>query len=387
MNELDSLALYADWDHGDDNAVVAPIYQTANFSAATAEQFIEQSDGTRTTRFYTRDGNPTIARAAQVVAALEGGEAALLFGSGMAAMSAAILSLVKAGDHVICQDHVYAGTHAFLSTVMRDFNVDVTFVDQRAPEQFETAMTSRTRLVVLETPCHPLMRITDLRAVTAVARKHGALTLIDNTTASPINQRPLEFGIDLVMHSATKSLAGHSDLLAGALVGRAELIDHIWKRSTMLGGIISPHDAWLLLRGIRTLALRVARHNENGLRLAQALEKHPNVERVHYPGLASHPQHELAARQMGGFGGVLGVQVRGGEPAAERFIRSLRHFHRAPSIGAVESLAIHPYAMWRNSLSVEELRRREIDPGLVRLSVGIETPREIIADVLAALDA
>jgi len=385
MTSIDTLALYADWDHGDDNAVVAPIYQTANFSAATAGEFLERSSGSRPTRFYTRDGNPTTARAAQVVAALEGGEAALLLASGVAAMSTAILTLVKSGDHVICQDHVYAGTQAFLTTVMRDFGVEVTFVDQRYPEAFESAIAPRTRLIVLETPCHPVMRITDLRAVAAIARKHGAMTIVDNTTASPVNQRPLEMGIDLVMHSATKSLGGHSDLLAGALAGSTELIDRIWKRSTMLGGIMSPHDAWLLLRGMRTIALRVQRHNENGMRLARTLESHPAIECVHYPGLQSHPQHGLAANQMHGFGGVMGLQIRGGEDAAERFIRALRRFRRAPSIGAVESLAIHPYAMWRNTLSAQELERRGITPGLVRLSLGIDAAEDIVSDVTAAL--
>lgn len=387
MTSIDTAALYADFDHGGDNAVVAPIYQTTNFSAETAEEFLERSSGPRPTRFYTRDGNPTVARAAQVVAALEGSEAALLFSSGVAATTTALLTLLKAGDHVICQDQVYAGTQAFLNTVMRDFGVDASFVDQRYPEAFEQAMTPRTRLLVLETPCHPLMRVTDLRAVSEIAHEHGALTMVDNTTASPVNQRPLEFGVDLVMHSATKFLGGHSDLLAGALAGDTHLIDRIWKRSKMIGAVMSPHDAWLLLRGMRTVALRVQRHNENGLRVAQALETHRAVERVYYPGLQSHPQHALAARQMRGFGGVLGLEVRGGEASAERFIRGLRRFRRAPSIGAVESLAIHPYAMWRNTLSADELQRRGVSPGLVRLSLGIDAADDIVADVTGALDA
>ncbi|HET6895673.1 MAG TPA: aminotransferase class I/II-fold pyridoxal phosphate-dependent enzyme [Candidatus Baltobacteraceae bacterium] len=325
---------------------------------------MERSSGPRPTRFYTRDGNPTVARAAQVVAALEGSEAALLFSSGVAATTTALLTLLKAGDHVICQDQVYAGTQAFLNTVMRDFGVDATFVDQRYPEAFEQAMTPRTRLFLLETPCHPLMRVTDLRAVSEIAHERGALTMVDNTTASPVNQRPLEFGVDLVMHSATKFLGGHSDLLAGALAGDTHLIDRIWKRSKMIGAVMSPHDAWLLLRGMRTVALRVQRHNENGLRVAQALETHRAVEHVYYPGLQSHPQHALAARQMG-----------------------LRRFRRAPSIGAVESLAIHPFAMWRNTLSADELQRRGVSPGLVRLSLGIDAGEDIVADVTGSLDA
>jgi methionine-gamma-lyase len=231
------------------------------------------------------------------------------------------------------------------------------------------------------------MRVTDLRAVTALAREHGAITLVDNTTATPINQRPLEFGADLVVHSATKSLAGHSDIQSGAVAGSHELIERIHRRNILMGATPSPHDAWLLLRGMRTLALRVQRQNENGMRVASALERDPRIDRVYYPGLASHEQHELARQQMEGFSGVLGLQVRGGFAGADAFIGGLKRIRRAASIGAVQSLIVHPAAMWKDLLTPEELDQRGINGALVRLSLGIDAPDDILEDISQALDA
>jgi methionine-gamma-lyase len=252
---------------------------------------------------------------------------------------------------------------------------------------FDRAIRKDTRLVMLESPSHPLMHLTDIPAVTAIARERGAITAIDSTAATPVNQRPLELGVDLVIHSATKALSGHSDIHAGAVAGSRDLVQRIHERNVLLGGTPSPNDAWLLLRGMRTLALRVERQNANGLAVARALESDRRVARVHYPGLASHPQHELACRQMRGFAGVLGVELRGGFAGADAFISGLKRVRRAASIGAVQSLVVHPAAMWRTVLSPESLAERGIGEGLVRLSLGIDAADDILEDVTHALDA
>ena len=387
---LDTMVLHCD-DADSDGAVAPPIYQTANFWATDGEQFEEMAGGDRSSslysRFYTRYGNPTLARAAKVLAALEGAEDALLFPTGMAAISAVFFTFLKSGDHVVCQKHVYAGTNAQLLEIERQFGIDVTFVDQRDLHAFDEAIGERTRLVVLESPSHPLMDITDISAVAALARERGALSVIHNTAATPVNQRPLNLGVDLVMHSATKSLAGHSDIVAGAVAGSRELVKRLHERNILMGSTISPHDAWLLLRGMRTLVLRVERQNENGLRVAGALEKDPRVVRVHYPGLDSHPQHELAKRQMSGFTGVIGIEVRGGYEGADAFIGALKRVRRAASIGAVQSLGVHPAAMWRGVLAPEAIAKRGLSEALVRLSLGIDAAEDILQDMMQALDS
>jgi methionine-gamma-lyase len=382
----DTLVLHAD-DNDTDSSVAPPIYQTATFWAADAERFEEMESHPREHPFYTRYGNPTVARAAEVVRALEGAEDATVFPSGMAAISAVYFTLLRSGDHVICQEHIYAGAIAQLQELRRAFGIEITFVDQRDPRNFERALKKNTRLMILDTPSHPLMRLTDLRAVANLAREHGVFTMVDNTTATPINQHPLKFGADLVAHSATKALAGHSDIQSGAVAGSHELVERIHRRNILMGATTSPHDAWLLLRGLRTLALRVQRQNENGMRVASALENDARIERVHYPGLASHPQHELAQRQMDGYAGVLGIEVRGGFAAADAFIGALKRVRRAASIGAVQSLIVHPAAMWKGLLTPEQLAERGIGGGLVRLSVGIDAAQDILDDVSQALDA
>jgi methionine-gamma-lyase len=250
---------------------------------------------------------------------------------------------------------------------------------------FEAAIRPETKLVIAETPTNPLLDVTDLRAVCGAARGRGVLTLVDNTFATPINQRPIELGADLVVHSATKYLGGHSDLVAGVVAGPSALLDRIWDTSLVLGGTLGPFDAWLLLRGLRTLPLRIERHNATALAVARFLEWHPAVERVNYPGLESHPQHELARRQMSGFGGMLSFEVRGGAAAAERCIAGMTLAARAGSLGGVESLVVHPAAMWAHSMSEERLREAGIQPGLVRFSVGLEGERDLIADLERAL--
>lgn len=383
---FESLAVHGDASVADPSSVAPPLYLTSAFKAGDAEEFETMATQMRHDRFYTRYGNPTRTQAQLAVAALESAQAALLFASGMAASTAAILTCAHHGDHVVAQRQLYAGVATFTASLKEWFGIDVTFVDQTDAAAFAAAVTDRTTLFVLESPSNPTLEITDVRAVVATARACGALTLIDNTLASPINQRPLEFGIDLVMHSATKYLNGHSDTIAGAIAGSNELIDRIWQTSVSLGSALAPFDAWLVLRGIRTLPLRMRAHNANAQAVAELLERHPSVERVFYPGLASHPQHALACAQMTGFGGLLSMRFAGGAPAAERFIAALKLPVRAASLGGVESLVSHPASMWAH-LDAAELTARGVDPGLVRLACGIETTADLVADVEQALAA
>lgn len=382
-----TVVVHADRDVHPSHAVARPIYQTAAFWADDAEQFAHAAVDTRGQAFYTRYGNPNHAQVAAVIAELEHTEAAMVTASGMAALSTAVLALVSAGDHVIGQRSTYGGTASLLLNLLPRLGVSVTQVDQTDTAAFERALTPDTRLILLESPSNPLLQVTDLRAVADLARAHGALTMADNTFATPLNQRPVDLGVDVVWHSATKYLNGHSDVSAGVLAGPAAVLDKIWDVGLLTGAVLGPIDAWLLLRGLRTLPLRLPRHNANGQALAHALNDHPAVARVHYPGLGSHPQHTVAAGQMSGFGGVLGVELAGGFDAAEAFLGGLRYFRRSASLGGVESLAVHPAAMWRGMLSAEQIAASGVPDGLIRLAAGTEDTADLVADALTAADA
>jgi cystathionine beta-lyase/cystathionine gamma-synthase len=264
--------------------------------------------------------------------------------------------------------------------------VTCTQVDQTDVDAFARALTPQTKLVLVETPSNPLLELTDLAAVIDLAHAHGAYAIVDNTFATPVNQRPAAFGADLIWHSATKFLGGHSDLSAGVVVGSAELIDRVWQTSIVTGSTLGPIDAWLLLRGIRTLPLRMARHNDNALALARAVEEHPAVARVRYPGLPSHPQHDLAARQMSGYGGVFSLDLAGGRAAASTLLAELRLAKRAASLGSVSTLVVHPRSMWAAIVDAEQLAGIGISDGLVRVSTGIEETADLLADFTRALD-
>ena len=324
---------------------------------------------------------------AALIAGAEEAETALVTASGMAAITTAVLALTSAGDHVVAQRSMFPGTTSLLRELLPRFGVTSTEVDQADVGAFERAFTPSTKLVLLETPSNPRLEITDLRAVTALARARGARTLADNTFATPVNQRPLALGADLVWHSATKYLGGHSDLSAGVLAGPAELLDRVWETAVITGAVLGPFDAWLLLRGMRTLGLRVERHNANGVALARAVADHPAARRVHYPGCRDHPQHEVAASQMTGYGGVLSFELHGGHDAAETFIAELDYAKRAGSLGSVESLVVHPAAMWAGTLDTAGLADAGIDPALVRFAAGIEDTADLVSDVTRALDA
>jgi methionine-gamma-lyase len=387
MTGISTVVIHADRDVNPSRSVARPIYQTAAFWAEDSESFARAAVEPRGKDFYTRFGNPNHAQVAAVIAQLENTEAAMVTASGMAALTTTVLALVSAGDHVIGQKSTYGGTASLLLNLLPRLGISTTQVDQTDPEAFEKAMTPQTRLILVESPSNPLLQVTDLRAVADLARAHDVLTLADNTFATPLNQRPTEYGIDLVWHSATKYLNGHSDVSAGVVAGSAELLDRIWDVGLLTGAVLGPFDAWLLLRGLRTLPMRVARHNDNGQALAEALERHPAVTRVHYPGLPTHPQHTLAASQMSGFGGVLALELAGGFQAADAFVGQLRYARRSASLGGVESLAVHPASMWRGMLSEEQLVASGLPMSLVRVAAGIEDTADLVADVLAAADA
>lgn len=369
------------------HALSAPIWQTTSFVADSPEAYAEVAASQHPAEFYTRYGNPTHERVEHTLAGLEGGEAALVTGSGMGAITLAVMSQIKSGDHVVAQNDLYAGARALLRDFVPRWGVETTFVDQTKVEEFAAAIKPNTRLIYLESPSNPLMRLTDLRAVTKLAKERGITTVIDNTFATPVNQRPLELGVDVVIHSATKYLGGHHDLTAGAVVSSEKFIGQAWKLAVVFGSVLSPFEAWLLMRGIRTLALRVERHNQNALALAQFLESHPKISRVNYPGLESHPQHQLARQQMSGFTGMLSFELDGGAEAAERFISKLNLPTYTGSLGGVETLIVRPAAMWSHQLTPEQRRSTGISESLFRLSVGLEDERDLIKDFRQALEA
>lgn len=387
MDRTDTLLQHGDALPGDDSSVAPPIHPSATFSAADAADFARMASAPRHSRYYTRYGNPTLERTAQLIARLEGGEAALLTASGMGAMSAVLIGLLQAGDHVVAQTSHYMGTTGLLTELLPRYGVEATLVEQSDASKFEDAIRPNTRVLLVETPANPNLALTDLAAVAEIARRRGLVSVADNTFASPINQRPLSIGIDIVVHSATKYLGGHHDLTAGAVIADRTQIERIWRATILLGSVLAPHDAWLLLRGIRTLGVRVERINSSALTIARRLERNPAVERVHYPGLESHPQHALARAQMSGFGGVIALRVKGGYREAERVMSRLRVFTQAVSLGGVESLAAHAAAMWAGTLSDEALADAGIEPNLIRLSVGLEDAEDLIADLEWALSA
>jgi methionine-gamma-lyase len=305
----------------------------------------------------------------------------------MGAITTTFLALLTGGDHVVAQRSLYSGALAFLQDIAPGLGIDVTFVDQADTNAFEAAVTPRTKLFVLESPTNPLLRITDLQAVAAIARRHSVTTMVDSTIATPVNQRPIGLGIDLVVHSVTKSISGHSDVLAGAVIGRRELIEKIWHTHVVVGSVVSPFDAWLALRGLRTLPMRAERQASNAMAVARFLAEQPGVAKVNYPGLESHPQHELARRQMTGFGGLLSVELADGFEAAKRVVNAVKIFRRSPSLGGVHSLIVQPAAMWAQDLTPEQLLEAGVAPGLLRLAIGIEDAPDLITDLRSALSS
>lgn len=370
--------------HKKNGPLITPIYQTSTFEVTDLEQ---QARATHTDMFYTRYGNPTHTVAESAIAELEGADAALLFASGMSAITTSILALVNSGDHIVAQRDIYGGATKFLTQWLPKFGVETTLVDTTDYEQHAKAIRPNTKILYLESPTNPTLRVVDLKRVAALARKHNLITLIDSTFSTPINCRPIEFGIDLVMHSGTKYFAGHSDLICGIVAGRRDLIDTIHATRTTLGCNMDPHAAWLLLRGIRTLAVRVQRQNENALLVAQFLKSHAKVRSVSYPFLEGHPQRALAMEQMRGGGGVLSFEVDGSGQDACRFAEALQLFTLAPSLGGVDSLVTIPVITSHSMISPEERAKMGVSDQMVRLSVGVENVQDLIADLDQAFAA
>jgi cystathionine beta-lyase/cystathionine gamma-synthase len=367
------------------NGPVAPeIYQTSTFEVTDNE---EQIRVTTTDRYYTRWGNPTITLAEETLAALEATEAALVFASGMGAITTTILSLLNAGDHVVAQQEVYGGVAKFFAEWLPKLGIETTFVDTTEYEQHARAIRPNTKLLYLESPTNPLLSVVDMKRTAALARQHGLVSMIDSTFGTPINQHPAEYGIDLVMHSGTKYLSGHADLTCGVVCGRRELLEQIGATRKTLGNCMDPHAAWLLIRGLKTLAVRVSRQNENALRIAEFLEQHAKVRRVHYPFLKSHPQHAIAREQMSGGSGMVTFEVEGTGNDARRVSEAMRLFTLATSLGGVESLVSIPVLTSHAMISAELREKMGVTEQMVRLSVGIESADDLIEDLEQALKA
>ncbi|MCP4643148.1 MAG: PLP-dependent transferase [bacterium] len=367
------------------DSITTPIVQTSTFAFKDSKEIEAYTKGGKARFEYGRYGNPTELVAERRLAALGNAEDCVVFGSGMSAIITTILALVRSGDHIVITDDAYKKTLEFCSAYLQRFGVDCTIVPFGDYEALERAITEKTRFIFSESPTNPYLNIFDLERLYTIAKKHKVLTLIDATFSTPLNQRPLDFGVDLVLHSATKYLAGHNDILAGAVLGRTELVDEIRALHKATGGVIDPHCCYLLLRGMKTFSLRVQKHNETAMTVAQALEAHPAVKRVYYPGLESHPHYDIAKAQMSGFGGVVSFDMKGGMREAKQFLDHLKLCYIAPSLGGVETLITHPASVSYYDCTRKERYALGITDTLIRLAVGVEDVEDILGDLDQAL--
>jgi len=368
------------------NALATPIMQTATYTFADTQELCDHFERRIEREEYGRYGNPTQSIAEDKLAALEGAEDCLLFSSGMAAITTTLFAMLSRGAHIVVTDDSYRRTRQFLNQVLHRYGVETSTVPADDYDAIEDAIRPTTRIFLSESPTNPYNRVLDLERVADIGRRHRVKTIIDATFATPFNQRPIEFGVDLVLHSATKYLGGHNDLLAGAVLGSADMVDGIRGMQAVTGAVIDPFAAYLLLRGLKTFALRIARQNANAQSLAEFLAAHPRVVAAHYPGLPAHPQHAIARRQMRGFGGVVSFEVAGDLAAASRVVDACRLPRIAPSLGGVESLIEQPALMSFYELTTEERLQVGIKDNLIRYSVGIEDAEDLIADLGAALE-
>lgn len=358
-------------------AVITPIYQTSTY----AQEELGVSKGFD----YGRTINPTRVALENNIAALEKGKFGLAFSSGMSAIQA-IAGLLSAGDHVIVSNNVYGGTFRFFDKIMRRYGLTFSWVDTSDLKNISAAVTKDTKMIYVETPTNPMLTITDLKGVAEIGKKHKFITVVDNTFMSPYFQRPLEFGIDIVLHSTTKYINGHSDVIGGIIVTNGqELHDKLRFLQNAIGGVPSPFDCWLVMRSTKTLALRMRQHNDNAIQMANFLNGHNKVKKVYYPGLASHPQYELAKKQMSGFGGMISIEL-GSLENGKNLLRNVKIFALAESLGGVESLICHPASMTHGSIPLEDRLKLNLTDGLVRLSVGCEDAEDLINDIKSALN-
>jgi cystathionine gamma-synthase len=367
------------------NAITTPIYQTSTFWFENSQEVIDYQEGKLDREEYGRYGNPTWRAVELKLTELEGGEESVLFASGMCAATTTFMALLPAGSHLIVTSDCYRRTRQFIEQYLRRMGVEVSIIEPGSTEALEAAIRDNSEIFFTESPTNPYLRVLDLPAAAEVAHQNDVKVIIDSTFATPVNHMPLLDGADLVLHSATKYLSGHNDLLAGTLTGGKELVDPVRSALGVLGGIIDSHGAWLLLRGLKTLALRMESHNRNGLAVAQFLESHPKIRQVWYPGLASHPDHEIARNQMSGFGGVVTFEIDTDLAGAIRFVDSTRIPYQAPSLGGVESLIELPVTMSFWDKSKEERLSLGITDSLVRFACGIEDRNDLIADLDQAL--
>jgi methionine-gamma-lyase len=369
---------------GVNGPIVTEIIRSSTFTFSSTEEMKLWAEGKNKAYIYTRYGNPTLSVAEKKIASLEGAEAAVVTASGMAAISSSLLAALKAGDEVISTAQLYGGTYRLMRDVFPNMGITVHHVGTDLAG-IENLVTPRTKVLYVETPTNPTLRLVDIHKAVAFAKQHKLISIIDNTFATPVLQNPIALGYDMVVHSATKALAGHSDIIAGVSVGSETWMKKVRKMIIDLGGSMDPGAAYLLIRGIKTLGVRVQRQCENAIAVAQFLEKHPKVERVHYPGLKSHADHALAKKQMRGFGSMLAFDMKGGLAAARRFCDRVSLFLLAASLGGVESLVILPVYSSHYNMSNEELRRAGVSPGTVRISIGLEDKEDLIEDLRQAL--
>jgi methionine-gamma-lyase len=382
-----TLAVHAGEDRTQDHgAVSVPIYTASVFAFSDADEGIAIHNYEKPGYFYGRLGNPTQDALERTMAQLEAGEDALALASGMAAISASVLTFAKQGDHIVAPQSMYSTATNLFRLLADNFGITASFIDATVARSYGSAARENTRIFWIETPSNPMVQITDIEAVTGLARELGITTIADNTFATPFNQRPLEIGVDVSVHSATKYLGGHSDLTAGVMIGKKEAIEKARHGpSKFFGGNIAPQVAWLVLRGIKTLALRMERHNENAFAIANMLVGHPKAASVYYPGLETHQNHEIAKRQMDGFGGIIGLDLKTAE-AAKTFINNVKLCTFATSLGGVETIVQPSALMTHATLSPDERAAAGISPGLIRISVGIEDVGDVIGDLRQALD-
>lgn len=368
-------------------SLATPLYQTSTFIFDNAEQGAQRFAGESDGYIYSRLGNPTTRQLEQRMAAMEGMEDAAATATGMAAVSAALLSNLAAGDHLIASKAVYGCSYALMSHMLTKFGIEVSFVDMTSPENIEAEVKSNTKVIFLESPINPNLVVLDLAAIAAVAKKHQLISIVDNTFLTPVLQQPAKLGIDIVIHSATKYLNGHGDVVAGIVCGNKDMISNVKMTALKdIGGTISPHDAWLILRGLKTLAVRVERHCQNAQTIAEYLEQHPHIDKVYYPGLKSHPGHRFLGNQMRAAGGVIAFEIKGDLAQGAQLINSMSLFSIAVSLGDAESLVQHPASMTHSPYSQEERLEAGISDSLIRLSVGLEHSDDLIADLSQALE-
>lgn len=370
---------------GDRSALAGPLWASTVWESATLAEATARATGPRSGEFYSRYANPTVTEFESAIAEMERTESAMAFASGMGALATTVLALCSSGSHIVAQHNMYGATMAFLRGPCARLGIETTFVDPCIEGAFaEAVVPGRTMLVLAETPSNPLLTITNLAEIGAIA---GPFTMVDSTLATPVSQRPGDFGVDLVLHSATKGIGGHNDALLGVIAGEQELLESIWHYSVMHGAVASPHDALNALRGLRTLPVRLERQHKSALWIARALLEHPRVSRVHHPFLESHPQHDLAKSQMNTGGSIVSIEIDGGRDECERLVSALHLPHIATSFGGPETLICHPATSTHVGLDAHDLEVAGITEGLLRISVGLEDPEDLLADFVGALDA